>query len=155
MKYIKLYEAFDVEEFDEDNEDDKLMSDVFDILQECNDIGIEVSYFEPSDFQMNVVDSEVIAMRVTLYAGLVELMETDSIKKFRDIKPNIEHLISHMKSIGYNNFYYSDVETEFNITHTRKNIKGKINILPEDNDNISYIYLTFIRDGVYKGKIFA
>jgi len=35
------------------------------------------------------------------------------------------------------------------------NIKGKINILPSDDDNISYIYLTFIRDGVYKGKVFV
>ena len=146
MKYLKRFESL--------SEDDDLLEEVFDILQDCSDEGIEISYAEPSIFHMNQVSAEVVALRITLYAGLIELLGPDNIKKFKDIKPNIEHLISYMKSIGYNNFYYSDVETHFNTSNVRKGIKGELNILPEDNDNISHVYMTFIKNGVYNGKVF-
>ena len=71
--------------------------------------------------------------------------------KFGLIKPNIDHLISYMKSIRYSNFIYRDDELNFNQYNARvQNNTGRstqqLNYLPTEENSISYGVFTFIKD---------
>ena len=62
--------------------------------------------------------------------------------RFSDIRDNINHLISYMKSEGYNRFTYTDSVSEFNKHH---GMDIEDNILPPDsNKRESFVSLAKI-----------
>lgn len=149
MSYIKLYENFkkDIKEI------------IFDILKGCKDKNIDISYYVLSNFYINSLEREITGIKVGLYGGLFKEMlyderghPTKSIPTgltFKDIKSDVEKLISYMKSIGYSNFIYLDQETKFNQRrlNTDKTFTTQTtNTLPNDNDDIIEVLITFIED---------
>jgi len=141
MKYLKTYESFsDIE------------MNIQDILQDCIDIGMQIGYYDPTEFYSEAYGKRVEGIRVLMYAGqgdpwLTKKPDMSRMKKFIDIKPNIEHLIEYMKSIGYDKFWYSDEFVDFN-QHDKNDStkKAKFNFLPNDEDGVYYPYITFFRD---------
>jgi len=138
MKHLKLYERFE-------DDDDHIETDVMDILQDISDdYDVDIEYHESSEFWINSLDKDVIAIRIVLSFGPGGLT-------FRCIKSNVDHLISYMKSIGYSNFIYKDDELNFNQYNARiQNTTGRItqeqNYLPTDDNIIEYGIFTFIKD---------
>ncbi len=146
MKHIKEYESILSLRKSPGQESD-IESQVLDILQECSDVGMEISYSDPSEFYINSLEREVVAIRISLYIGLFRVSLGEDFK-FNRIKPSIEHLISYMKSIEYSNFIWRDDETDFN-QHNRRsdsNIKQKQNYLPNEDDKIVDVSMTFLKD---------
>lgn len=164
MRYLRTYKIFEGE-FEQrsgveigqrsDRESDEMIKDtVYDILQDCVDDGVHLLYYPPNTFWVKDIDSDVFGLCVSLYCDYE--FDIKRTMKFIDIKSSVEHLISYMKSIGYNNFYYRDDETYFNQHNRRHNsdVKSEINHLPGDTDPILDVKITFIRNGIYSGKIF-
>ena len=140
MKYLstyKLFESSDEEDFDTIN------NTIVDILQDCSDNDIEVHYYEPSEFYIKQLEKEAVAIRINLYSDSIPAKI-----KFSEIKLDIDHLISYMKSIGYSNYFYYDDETDFNLHNRSKDsdIKAKQNYLPTDDYKVGDVKMTFIKD---------
>lgn len=141
--------------FNEDysyEEEEKIESDVMDILQDISDdYDVEIEYHESSDFWINSLNKDVTAIRITID---FTTLDSNGIS-FSFIKSNIDHLVSYMKSIGYSNFIYRDDSLNFNLYS--KNFNGgvyfkntqKQNYLPGDDGNEGFIehgVFTFIKD---------
>jgi len=131
MRYLKRYKLF--ESFDD------IKSEIKDILRDCEDMGLHISVYGRS----NGIYVEISAV---VRLGVAQI-------QFKDILPNIKHLINYMKSIGYNTFNYVDTLSEFNIHYThayddytgqeraRVAFNGGVNNIlpPNDNSRSSWI----------------
>lgn len=128
MKYLntyKLHESFV-----------DIKSEIKDILRDCEDMGLYISVDEYRAKGIYVQISCVGRQTVQV--------------QFKDILPNVQHLINYMKSIGYGTFNYVDTLSEFNIyyKHDHDDYTGREktivasdgiinNILPIDDDSRS------------------
>ena len=84
-----------------------------DILMEVEDIGLEVSSFTPGTYR---IESDRIGVEgpkrgmdaIGIFTSIDKPESSIRIFHFKEIRPNIEHLINYMKSVGYDRFLYSD-----------------------------------------------
>ena len=116
MKHLKSYKVFE-----STNVDKEIRDEIFDILRDISDNDWSVSCVSPNNISI-WIDREI---------------------KFRVVKPNIEHLISYMKSVGYSNFIYKDDLLDFN---QESSGEQKENYLPTDDDYIRLGVFKFIKD---------
>jgi hypothetical protein len=132
MRYLKRYKIF--ESFGD------IKAEIKDILRECEDMGLHISVHSRPYFYDIGIHVEISA---------VVRLDVHQIQ-FKDILPNIQHLINYMNSIGYITFNYVDTLSEFNIHYTheyddytgqeraRVAFNGGVNnILPPNDNSIS------------------
>ncbi len=126
MKYLKRYNE------SSESITDEVSQDIRDILLEINDIGL----YTKADYYNQYKDFEIIIEHNPSIDDYSEPF------RFLDIKDCIMRLIDYMKVIGYSNFLYTDIYTEFNCGSFRNKLKG---ILPNDEDMIAVIRLYFTK----------
>ncbi len=101
MKHIKKYKIYE-----NDSVSGQIVSDIKDILRDCEDLGLSISidfgrFLKKSGYLVTI---NSVPRRYNIPAKV----------QFKDILPNIQHLISYMDSVGYNNFNYVDTVSGFN-----------------------------------------
>lgn len=129
MKHLKPYKLFESTDID-------IQHEVFDILRDFSDNGWRVSCYgykqnntHPASF-----DKTNWMISILINKGV----------RFIVVKPNIEHLISYMKSIGYSKFIYRDDRLNFNQPHEK--YLQEENYLPTDDNDIELGVFNFIKD---------
>lgn len=122
MKYLKSYRVYE-------STYEERKSEIKEILRDCEDLGLRIMISLTSSSS----DKEW---------SLIVIIDGTDVRtpvQFKEIRNNIDHLISYMKSEGYNNFTYTDSISEFN-----RFVAGRedmdINVLPpDDNSRESFI----------------
>jgi len=135
MKHLNTYKVF------ESNQDDVdiIRGEVFDILRELSDSDWSVSCVAP------VVSSRDYPSRAKYMFPVMNIsIRLDREVTFRVVKPNVDHLISYMKSVGYSKFIYKDNMLNFNQPDER--YPQKENYLPTDDNSIRFGVFEFIKD---------
>ena len=147
MKHIKTYRIFESLTDGKYLSPDEIKSEVSDILQECKDIGLEVILKSPELYGYGIENNFIVeifgAYKFDPITGDDHQLKNTPIC-FRDISPNIQHLISYMKSLGYNEFNYRDMRSDFNLPY--RGGDSKYNVLPEDGSTIGRVFLRFVKD---------
>lgn len=140
MEYIKSYKIFESVEITHAD----IVLEASDILIECEDIGLTVEFLNPDHYGLSFPNSFVVGIHKNSFKK--------GSKCFSDISPNIHHLISYMKSIGYEKYSY------FNMPGRNK---AKPNTLPSDSESIDSVLMIFKKLGYkfseslnYKNGIF-
>ncbi len=156
MRHIKAYKIFE--------SDVNYLDTIVDILQYSADLGLDVGlltnsngYDDPimltkHNIMLSPSREEVEVIRVFIEHNPPEY--SDIVFKYKDIKDDVNHLIRYMKQIGYNDYLYQDQYTEFNYARPIKKdaygypistVCAIPNIVPNDDDNIGVIKITFYR----------
>lgn len=127
MKYLNTFKLFESIESSPIRFADlisKMRRSVKDILLDCEDLGLDIIFREPSLSQAPYSD-DVFGIEIQL--GKTEGGNYKSIP-FGEVKHNIEHLIEYMKSIGYKDYIYMDRTYDFNLPNLKSG--SKRNTLP-------------------------
>lgn len=122
MKYLKSYRVYE-------STYEERKSEIKEILRDCEDLGLRIMISLTSSSS----DKEW---------SLIVIIDGTDVRtpvQFKEIRNNIDHLISYMKSEGYNNFTYTDSISEFNrFVAGREDME--INVLPpDDNSRESFV----------------
>lgn len=155
MRHIKTYKIFesDIHHYK------PLLDTIKDILQDCNDLGLDILLFEDDK---GVYDDPTILTKhniclanyddpkeeVEVIRVLIEhnpSVDSTMSFKYKDIKNDVNHLIEYMKQMGYNDYIYQDQYTEFNYPRFT-GVAATPNILPNDDDTIAVIKLAFFKN---------
>lgn len=142
MKHLKSYKIYE-------STYEEMKSEIKEILRDCEDIGLRIIVSNGSSSSLNFKTRE----EITAETKTVIIDGTDVRKQvqFKEIRNNIEHLISYMKSEGYDNFTYTDSMSEFN-RFNRMDMESNV-LPPDDNSRESFISMgkiTFRKNEVYK-----
>lgn len=147
LRYLITYKLFEDQEslpiYDptpsEEEDEEEMFDNVNSIMLDCvDDYDVDIELRGPSECFVNSLQRDVVVFRVELNAYRV--------LEFNKVKLNVDHLISYMKSVGYSNFIYRDDGSGFNISITGNYPHLKQNILPEGNDRIDHVLISFIKD---------
>lgn len=120
MKFIKSYRVYE-------STYEERKSEIKEILRDCEDLGLRIMISLTSSSS----DSEW---------SLIVIIDGTDVRtpvQFREIRNNIEHLISYMKGEGYNNFTYTDSISEFN-RFVRMDMESNV-LPPDDNSRESFV----------------
>jgi hypothetical protein len=120
--------------------------DINNILQDCQDLGLytKVDQSNPSKITLKVDGESIEADTIKILIEHNPSEYSQNIFLFFDIKSSILHIIEYMKQNGYNKYIYQDQYTNFN-NFVWIQGKNKSNTLPNDNDGIGIIRLTFYK----------
>lgn len=128
-----------------------IIEDIEDILLEVKDIGfypyldeINGGYLDPSIAHINNIKVEQIRINIEHNPSLDDYSDPFH---FSDIEDCVHRLIDYMASIGYHDFIYKDIYTDFN-SHSKSSKHfpdGEPNILPQSEEIASVVRLIFFR----------
>ena len=131
MKHLKTYKIF------ESTYEEK-KSQIMEIMRDCEDLGLRIAITNTQRTSLNKKSEWGLMVMID------GVSECRTPIRFSDIRDNINHLISYMKSEGYNRFTYTDSVSEFNKYH---GMDIEDNILPPDNNKresfVSLAKITF------------